>query len=508
MKKNLLFLFLIILFTLPVIWSFSRPGLFVSDDAEWMVIRLTAFHQALAVGELPVRFAFRLDHGYGYPVFNFVYPGGFYLGEIFHLIGMGFVEAVKLVFGLSIILAGIFSFFWLRMKFSPIASFLGSLFYVYTPYFLWDVYKRGSMGEVLALALVPLVFWAVEKRNWWLGGLAYAALILSHNIIAFIFTPVFVLSIFLTIRSQKKARRYVLYILLLGLSLSAFFWFPAIWESRLTILSQTTVGKPLEHLVKDFSLLGIVNFFVLLLASFLFFKKKDKLAGFFIAIFLLAIFLSTPLSAFFWQIFPWAYLFQYPFRFLSLTLPASAFLAAFVFDRSFKKKKTLWLGLILVILFFFSLPFARPAQFVQKEEGFYLTNEHSTTIHNEFMPVWVKIHPTERFEEKIEIIKGKGEIKELKDMAKRLEFKTDAEEPTTVRVNTLYYPGWQVFVDGKKAPFSFENEKGVIEVPLEAGEHQVFVEFKETPMRLLVNLISLASLIFIGAFLIKQKKFK
>lgn len=508
MKKKLLFLFLIILFTLPAIWSFSRPGLFVSDDAEWMVIRLTAFHQALAVGELPVRFAFRLNHGYGYPVFNFVYPGGFYLGEIFHLIGMSFVNAVKLVFGLSMILAGVFSFFWLRTRFSPIASFLGGIFYVYTPYFLWDVYKRGSMGEVLALAFVPLVLWAIEKRNWWLGGLAYGLLVISHNIIAFIFTPVFIFYIFLAIRSQREARRYVLYAIFLGLSLSAFFWLPAIWESRLTVLSQTRVSEPLEHFVKNVSLLGIINFFVLLFALSLFFKKKDKLVGFFITIFLLAIFLSTPLSAFFWKIFPWSYLFQYPFRFLSLTLPASAFLAAFVFEKSFQKRKTIWWGLILIILFFFSLPFVQPAEFVQKEEGFYLTNEHSTTIHNEFMPTWVKIHPTERFKEKIEVVEGRGEIKEFKDVVKRIEFKTDTDEPITVRVNTLYYPGWQVLVDGKKAPFSFENERGVIEIPIEEGEHQVLVEFKETPMRLLADLISLASLIFIGGFLIKQKEFK
>lgn len=505
-KKPARVLFFIIVFAcLPAAWSLLRPGLFVSDDAEWMVIRLTAFHQALAVGELPVRFAFRLNHGYGYPVFNFVYPGGFYLGEIFHLIGMNFVNAIKMVFGLSIILVGLFSFLWLRTRFSPTASFLGSLFYVYTPYFLWDVYKRGSMGEVLALALVPLFLLAIEKRNWWLGGLAYGMLVISHNIIAFIFTPIFILYIFLTNRTLQKAIGYTLATILLGLALSAFFWLPAIWESRLTVLSQTVVGKPLEHFASNISLLGVINLFVLFFALLLFLKKKEKLVGFFIAIFVLAIFLSTQVSVFFWRIFPWSYLFQYPFRFLSLTLPAAAFLAAFVFEKSFEKKRAIWLGLILVVLFFFSMPFARPTEFVQKEEGFYLTNEHSTTIHNEFMPTWAKVHPTERPQEKVEVIEGQAQIEAFKDGGKRIEFKTNSEKPVVVRVNTLYYPGWQVFIDGEKASFSFENDRGVIEIPIEKGEHQVLVKFGEVPFRLFTDAISLAGIIFVGGLLIKRK---
>lgn len=499
---------MIIFLCLPAIWSLFHTGFFVSDDGEWMVIRLTAFHQALAVGEFPVRFAFRLNHGYGYPVLNFLYPGGFYLGEIFHLVGMNFVNSVKLVFGFSVISAGLFSFLWLRTRFSSTASFLGSLFYVYSPYFLWDIYKRGSMGEVLALALVPLVFWAIEKRNWWLGGLAFGLLILAHNVIAFIFTPILILYIFLTIRPLRKTIRYTLSAILLGLTLSAFFWLPAIFESGLTIHSKTMVSNPLEHFVQSISLLGWLNLAVFLLAFFLFLKKKDKLVGFFLVILTLAIFLSTPVSAFFWRVMPWSFLIQFPFRFLSLTPSATAFLAAFVFDKSFQKRKAIWLGLILIILFFFSFPFTKPSEFIQKDEGFYLTNEHSTTTQNELMPIWVKVHPTERPEKKVEVIEGESEIEEFKNLGKRIEFKTIASTPAVVRVNTLYYPGWQVLIAGKKAPYSYENEKGVIEIPIEKGENQVLVEYRETPFRQLANIISLVGLVFISAFLVKRRLIK
>jgi uncharacterized membrane protein len=261
---------ILLLFILPVLGALLQPGFFVSDDGEWMIIRLTAFHQALATGQFPVRFAFRLNHGYGYPIFNFAYPGGFYLGEVFHLLGFSFVNSVKLVLGMSLILGGLFSFHWLKEKFSFKAAFLGGLVYVYAPYFLWDVYKRGSMGEVLALGLLPFFLWAVEKKDWLWGGLAYGLLVVSHNVLAFILTPVLVLYALLSAYSWQK----IVKALFLGLGLTAFFWLPAIRESGLTVLSQTVVGDPLAHFVKDFYLVGIVNLAIFLVSLFIFFKKK------------------------------------------------------------------------------------------------------------------------------------------------------------------------------------------------------------------------------------------
>ena len=164
--------------------------------------------------------------------------------------------------------------------------------------------------------------------------------------------------------------------------------------------------------------------------------------------------------------------------------------------------------MVLTILFYFSLPFARPKEFLQKGEGFYLTNEHSTTIHDEFMPIWVKVKPIERPKEKIEVIEGQAQIENFRDMGRKIEFKTNSVVPAIVRVNTLYYPGWRVLVDEKIAPFSFENERGVIEIPVEKGEHQILIEFKETPFRMFANIISLVSFILIGGFLIKRRKFK
>ena len=43
--KKLLVIILLVLLTLPAITALIRPGFFPSHDGEWMVIRLSAFHQ-------------------------------------------------------------------------------------------------------------------------------------------------------------------------------------------------------------------------------------------------------------------------------------------------------------------------------------------------------------------------------------------------------------------------------------------------------------------------------
>lgn len=67
-----------------------RSGFFITDDGEWMIIRLSAFYQSLADGQFPVRFLGRLNNSYGYPVSNFLYPGFLYLGSLLHILGASF----------------------------------------------------------------------------------------------------------------------------------------------------------------------------------------------------------------------------------------------------------------------------------------------------------------------------------------------------------------------------------------------------------------------------------
>ena len=79
-----------------------------------------------------------------------------------------------------------------------------------------------------------------------------------------------------------------------------------------------------------------------------------------------------------------------------------------------KKKYRLGLGVVLMFLvIILSWNYARPESLVDRGEGFYATNEATTTVKDEYMPIWVQEKPKARFEKKAMIVSGEGEINKL-----------------------------------------------------------------------------------------------
>jgi len=166
MKAKLFFLIFIVFLSIPAILPLLHPGFFQSDDGEWMIIRFSSFYQSFVDGQFPVRFLTRLNFEYGYPVANFLYPGFMYLGVPIHILGIGFVDTIKIIFGVSMIGSAIFCYLWLSRFFDKLSSLVGALFYLYTPYHLFDLYKRGSIGEVLAIGILPFILWQIERKSF------------------------------------------------------------------------------------------------------------------------------------------------------------------------------------------------------------------------------------------------------------------------------------------------------------------------------------------------------
>ncbi|MGH7246132.1 MAG: hypothetical protein ACREGI_04330, partial [Candidatus Levyibacteriota bacterium] len=180
-KKPLFPLFLLFLCSLPAVLGILHGGFFISDDGNWMIIRLSAFFEVLRHGQIPARFLTRLNNGFGYPVTDFLYPLFLYIGSIIHIFGINFTNSIKIIFAGSLIGSSFFSFLWLQERFQKYVALFGALVYLYFPYHLWDTYKRGSIGEVLALAIIPFIFWQIEKRKIVFTAIGLALLILSHN---------------------------------------------------------------------------------------------------------------------------------------------------------------------------------------------------------------------------------------------------------------------------------------------------------------------------------------
>ena len=70
------------IFCLPAFWSLFIPGLYgFSDDLH--VGWLFEMHQVIKILQIPPRFVPDLSYGFGYPLFNYVFPLPFFIAELF-----------------------------------------------------------------------------------------------------------------------------------------------------------------------------------------------------------------------------------------------------------------------------------------------------------------------------------------------------------------------------------------------------------------------------------------
>lgn len=546
-NKEILDLILIVLLTLPAIFSLLRPGFFPSHDGEWMVIRLTDFHRSFVAGQIPVRWAARLNYGFGYPVFNFLYPLSFYLGELFHLLGFSFVWSVKLVFIFGFLFSAFFMYLFCRQFWGRLGGLVSAILYVYTPYRFLDTYVRGSIGEALAFVFPPLIFFAVQKiKDKWnnfyfvIGGLAFAGLMASHNTMAMLFTFIFFGFCFghFFIFRQKNVLWRQLAVFPLGLLLACFFWLPALFDKRYVYFDQVMVSNFFVHFPTLRQLLvpcwgfgpslplsdqdtlsfqvGLANLGVVSMVVLIFslkalklrlktdFIKKNFEILWFLFVFLFSFFSMLEVSSCGWQVVFVANLIQFPWRLLSLTTFSSAFLAGAIMSLLKGRFKFVAALGVLTVAILLNYQYTKPEYFVDHPESFYATNEGTTTVANEYMPIWVKKPPTTHPQEKTEIISGRGKISRLNTNSKMVKFDLLAETAMEIQINIVYFPGWKVKINRQAAAIDYSNENGLIRLKTTPGNYQIEAKFEETPIRLLSDLISIVSFVFIAKLFIRE----
>ncbi len=488
-KKFYIFLVLIVVLSLPSVYYLFQKGFFQTDDGEWMIIRFSAFYQALRDGQFPVRFLERLNYGYGYPVANFLYPGFMYLAVPFKILGFGFVGSIKIILGLSMIGSGVFTFLWLRRLFDDFSAFIGALVYIYYPYHLYDLYTRGSVGELLALAVTPFIFWQFERRSFFFTSCGIALLILSHNTLAVLFFPLIIA--YILIKSSREGKRYLyeyISMLIAALGMAAFFWIPAIGELQYTKFSQIQIAEWQQY----FAEFGLLAFGIVIISIALYVliynHKKNILNTLFLLTGILSIFLSHEISSFLWNILPVAFV-QFPFRFLSLTVVTTAFLITQIL--SINKRKYFLSCVFIVLLIISALPYLYAEKFIDYPDSYYSTNEATTTVKNEYMPIWVKQEPTKRYTQKTE---GTESVKIL-HASNKITFYPATNEKV-IKINTVYYPGWKVYYAKKEIPIQVNDKTGIMEVPIpENASGKIEVVFKETNFRLFANTVSIVTML-------------
>lgn len=494
--------FLIIVGALAgILWPLMRRGFYVSDDGEWMVIRLTAFYQSLADGQFPVRYLGRLNNSYGYPVANFLYPGFLYMGSLLHFFGVSFVTSVKVILMASVVGTAAFLYASVRRVYSSYAATLGTLAFIGSPYLLYDLYTRGSVGEVLAFLPASVGLYSIVADKRWVFALAVGMLVVSHNTLALLFIGVF--AVFIIVH-----RRYgFIWQFLLGLLVSAFFWMPALFEKQYVRFDTVTVSNPVEYLFgrEEFWMIGIAGLLSCFVLVFRKVKTLEKTTRVALVFYLISVFFVLPISAFFWTVRPAAVFIQFPYRLLGIGVLMMPWIVAASYEK-LKKQKILATIVLLFILLIPSWYLLQKISFVRRDEGYYTTNEATTTVQNEYMPKWVRLVPVSRASERIIFQKGRGTIVYEYLNTQKVVAHVDALDASIIRIQTIYYPGWGITVDGKSVPVAYDNPNGFMEIPIEPGKHAIVAEFRETIPRFVADIVSLSGVLAWIVLVVKSRK--
>jgi len=480
---------LLLFISLGVIFPLCLKGFPVTDDADWMVIRLSAFYQALVDGQFPVRFLGRLNNNYGYPVSNFLYPGFLYLGSLVHFLGFSFQDTVKVLLGGSVVICGLALFFWLLRFFCTESAFLGAVTFLFSPYTLFNLYKRGSVGELLATAGLLVSVLLVEYGFRLTFPLVIAFLFISHNTLAMLYG--ILLFFYIIVRKKEK----LLFPFFIGIAISSFFWLPAFFERVFVNFAHIQVAIPKDHFSQSNVLIFQSIPFILPFIYGLTAKRKIYEFWFFGGIMMLALAMASSFSALFWKSSFLILYIQFPYRFLSLLGISGPFLFAWMVDTA---PKILRAGCVILAVCFFA--FSALVQYqkivvLPREEGYFTTNEATTTVADEYMPKWATEKKPERANTKLEFISGKGTVRSIQISTKRLDASIESMEESTLQFNTLYYPGWGATVDKKPVPISYKNRFGVMEIHVPKGNHVISIEFRETVFRFIADLISVAGIV-------------
>jgi len=552
---NKYFWILPVLLVIPTGLALLKVGFFgASDDLH--IAWLYEMEQAIRAGQFPPRFVPDLSFGFGYPLFNFVFPLPFYLGEILRIFHLSLVGSIKGVFFLGLIFSSLTMYLFLKNFLGKFMALAGSLVYAYAPYRSTEVYVRGAIGEALSFVFFPLISLAIVKiydasvqgkRSWrWIGigALSVVGLVISHDIAAYMFVPFACLLAVLFFAVVKDKLKYALSsisMFVLGLLGSIYFWLPALKDSSLmkydTVYDFVNYFPTLKRLFTPYFgyggfptmsfFIGLVPIAVILFGGIFFlvkFKKfelKYKILLSWAAIILaVSMFMMNYRSIWAWNIIPFLPYFQFPWRFLMMVVfVAPIFLVGFS-----KLKKNIWIPvLISVFAIATTVSYFRPQDFFQERQDAYYLNryipypkasEEYLKTSEEYLRLGIntKTRP-EKVPSPVEF--NGGVVGSFASTGHGLSVSVSVSSLNggLLTYNKYYFPGWRATLDGNSVPINYGLSYGQIAINVPPGNHVLKIVFSETPFRIFLDITSLVFIIFSlmlilgnGKILFKNKK--
>jgi hypothetical protein len=559
---------LVAILLLPALWALLPGGLPSTADGQVHLIRSAEWVRGWQNGILLPRWSENLGFGLGIPLFVYAPPLPYFLTATFHWLGLPLDAALKGMLTVTLAVGTLGAYKLARDVLGVWPGIVCAAAVAYAPVYLRELFIQGNVAQYLAWAFVPWTFWAILRifagarirGVLWLA-LALTGALLSHNAVALLLAELAAAQIVVVwlVTQRGKAFWQAVAGMVCGMAFAAWFWLPALLESRYAQLDNiaasdfrsrfldpaelTAFSPRLDRAAINpyypltlggvqvlLAIVGLVAAVVLIVG----FVRQRSLpptpdggdrrlvvaaAVYFAGLALFGAFMALPLSEPIWVLLPFMDLLEFPFRWHGFTMVALGWLAGlavYVVQRrapragaaSALAMLALLLGSALVNLYPDKLPPTPwpldPAAVVAYERT---TGQVGTTSLGEFTPIWaveslLATSPfVQDFPEAGSPNRLPAELPDgvaatwLRGTPESAVLQVQAATPATLTLDMLYFPGWEAFGGGRQLGVVPQAGTGLLQVGLPAGESLVTLAYRGTGLEQAAQWVSLAAAI-------------
>ena len=557
-----------VVLTLPVL-IFGIP--FLSDDASFHSIWYSHFSKQLWSGDLYPRWLMEMNGGLGSPVFFFYPPAPYFLTSLLRPLFPNDptgLHQLGIAASAALIASGLTAYLWLRNLADPTAALIAAILYMAMPYHLAaDLYVRASFAEYWTFVWMPLILYFVHRlaagRKLAVVGMAisWALLMMTHLPTTLMFSIVpFCYALWLAPENKKLRMLGLTFVAaVLGVGLAAIYLAPALTTQQFVLVSKMTTGYfsyanwlffakfSLWKEDKVTMLLLVADMLAVATCAFIIVRstrhsQTKKLGRFWFALVILSALMMTQLSKPVWLAVPPLQRIQFPWRFNTLVVLATAALLAMAIsglktNRSPALFAAKLVGLVLMIVWIPATVWKASTVFpqtnpVQRDIAIRQEELDQSRDPPEYRPrwsqptaaidweasvdeeLWIRLMKTD-IESLLQragsstghppqpkIIEGNG-VAEIK-LRKPGEIDLIVNSATGMKVTVpqFYYPYWTARLSGEAIDLAVTPSQpdGLIDLSVPAGNHLVQLQLKRSAPEQIGMIISLISLIGVAVF--------
>jgi hypothetical protein len=361
-----------------------------------------------------------------------------------------------------------------------------------------------------------------------LAACSVAALVLTHNLSAMIFLPMAIALVLGPPRLDRRAAVCLGSALALGLLLSSFYAVPAYFEQRLVHVASITHGffdyhrnfTPLSkvlaedslHAVGRFQLLGCVLAVPVLVRAA---RSRDSrvayLLGACIVLAAFSLFMTNHASAPVWSVLhPLRYL-QFPWRFLETATFFLCLAAGSVatLELGGVLRPALLGGLVALIVAANVRSF-RPTSYLHVTNAQLLAGPEwrASVMHSivDYLPKAAVRAPLAPATRTYRVVEGRASVSDVRVDSDRTRLRVRSKGGSVIELSTIWFPGWSVSVNGRRAPNRHDNPFGLITVTVPPGDSTIVADFHDTPIRRVGDALSLVGLAVLAVVGFAQRR--